>query len=107
MRRREFIAGLCGVVAWSHFSAAQPAERVYRLGVLTPGSSAYEALRGQLAKLGFVEGGNLVIDLRVGAPDELPKLARDLVATQPDAIMAVSAALAAMKGASSAVPVIA
>ena len=56
MRRRDFIALAAGAaVAWPHFSTAQTAERVYRLGVLSPGPSAYETLRGQLAKLGFVE----------------------------------------------------
>ena len=107
MRRREFVAGFVGAVAWPREMAAQPAERIYRLGVLSPGVSSYETLRGQLAKLGFVEGRNLVVDVRVGAPDELPRMARDLVATKPDVVMAVSAALAAMKEASSTLPIVA
>ena len=107
MRRREFVAGFVGAVAWPREMAAQPAERIYRLGVLSPGVSSYETLRGQLAKLGFIEGRNLVVDVRVGAPDELPRMARDLVATKPDVVMAVSAALAAMKEASSTLPIVA
>ena len=107
MRRREVVAGFVGAVAWPREMAAQPAERIYRLGVLSPGVSSYEIFRGQLAKLGFIEGRNLVVDVRVGAPDELPRMARDLVATKPDVVMAVSAALAAMKEASSTLPIVA
>ncbi len=107
MKRREFIAGLVGAVAFPREIAAQPAERTYRLGVLSPGVSSYDMLRGQLAKLGFVEGRNLVVDVRVGAPDQLPRMARELVATKPDVVMAVSAALTAMKDASSTVPIVA
>src|SRR5215204_5662306 len=107
MRRREVVAALLGAVAWPREVAAQPAERTYRLGVLSPGVSSYDALRGQLAKLGFIEGRNLVVDVRVGAPDQLPRMARDLIATKPDVVMAVSAALAAMKDASNTVPIVA
>ena len=107
MRRREVVAGLIGAVAWQREMAAQPAQRTYRLGVLSPGVSSYETLRGQLGKLGFIEGRNLVVDVRVGAPDELPRMARELVATKPDVVVAVSAALSAMKDASSIVPIVA
>jgi len=107
MRRREIIAGLVGAVAWPGDMAAQPAQRMYRLGVLSPSVSSYDTLRGQLAKLGFIEGRNLVVDVRVGAPDQLPRMAHELVATKPDVVVAVSAALAAMKQASSTVPIVA
>ena len=107
MKRRDMITGLVGSVAFPGGMAAQPAERTYRLGVLSPGMSSYDTLRGQLAKLGFIEGRNLVVDLRVGAPDELPRMARELVATKPDVVMAVSAGVVAMKAASSTVPIVA
>src|SRR5215204_6736768 len=76
-------------------------------GSLSPSVSSYDTLRGQLAKLGFIEGRNLVVDVRVGAPDQLPRMAHELVATKPDVVMAVSAAVAAMKAASSTVPIVA
>ena len=107
MKRRELITGLVGSLAFPREMAAQPAERTYRLGVLSPGLSSYDTLRGQLAKLGFIEGRNLVVDVRVGAPDQLPRMAHELVATKPDVVMAVSAAVAAMKAASSTVPIVA
>jgi putative ABC transport system substrate-binding protein len=44
----------------------------------------------ELAARGFVEGRNVVVDLRVGTADRMPELARELVGTGPDVIMAVS-----------------
>ena len=52
MKRREVITGLVGSLAFPRGMAAQPAERTYRLGVLSPGLSSYDTLRGQLANLG-------------------------------------------------------
>src|SRR5215207_2174188 len=104
---RAVLIGSLSLVLCATLAKSQTPERVYRLGVLSPGVTSYDTLRGRLANLGFVEGRNLTIDARVGAPDELPRLARELVATKPDVVMAVSAALAAMKDASSTVPVVA
>jgi putative tryptophan/tyrosine transport system substrate-binding protein len=95
MKRREVVTGLVGSLAFPRGLAAQPTERTHRPGVLSPGLSSYDTLRGQLAKLGFIEGRNLVVDVRVGAPDQLPRMADELAATKPDVVMAVSAAVAA------------
>src|SRR6185369_16095433 len=45
-----------------------------------------------LAREGFVEGRNLVLDGRSveGVAERLPALARELVATRPDVVIAVS-----------------
>ena len=45
MKRREVITGLVGSLAFPRGLAAQPAERTYRLGVLSPGLSSYDTLR--------------------------------------------------------------
>ena len=74
MRRREFIAGLGGAVAWPLAARAQPAERVRRIGFLSFTNEMDQLARAQtvlleaLAKLGWVEGRNLRIDVR-GAAD--------------------------------------
>ena len=41
-----------------------------------------------LAKYGFIEGRNLILDARMGSADALPGLARELAASMPDAILA-------------------
>src|SRR5829696_5112194 len=104
---RAVLIGRLSLVLCAKLAKSQTPERVYRFAVLSPGVTSYDTLRGQLAKLGFIEGQNLRIDVRVGAPDELPRMARELIATKPDVVMAVSAALAAMKDASSTVPIVA
>ena len=107
MRRREIIAAGAAVLLCPRATEGQPAARVYRLAVLSPSLTSYDTLRGELAKLGFVEGRNLAIDARVGAPADLPRLARELIAEKPDAAMAVSAAVAAMAESTRTVPIIA
>jgi putative tryptophan/tyrosine transport system substrate-binding protein len=65
MRRREFISGLGGVVAWSLAARAQQGERVRHVGVLiygldTPDSrSGLSIFRDGLEQLGWSEGRNL------------------------------------------------
>jgi putative ABC transport system substrate-binding protein len=49
----------------------------------------------ELARLGFVEGRNLVFDARIGELDALPDLMRELLAARPDAIVAIGPATAA------------
>jgi putative ABC transport system substrate-binding protein len=73
-------------------SVAQAPEKVYRLGVLSLSPGALQRLRTvmfpELAKLGFTEGRNFVVEARFGPMEELPALARQLVAANPDAIIA-------------------
>jgi putative tryptophan/tyrosine transport system substrate-binding protein len=110
MRRREVIAAL-GAAAWSGGVWAQPAERVHRLGALLPAAqvarSFREATVPELAKLGFVEGRNLVIDARLASFDKMPVVAAELVRSNPDAILAVGGeAIAASIAASDTIPVV-
>jgi putative ABC transport system substrate-binding protein len=89
---------------------AQAPGRVYRLGHF--GNSAIgetltrEITLPELAKLGFVEGRNLVFDGRVGAPDAMPGLMRELLAARPDAVVAIGPALAAAGAATRTVPIV-
>ena len=94
-------------------AGAQPAGKVWRVGVLTGGvprsSAPYLALERRLAELGYVEGRNLVIDFRTAESqlDRLPGLAAELVGRRPDVIVA-SATLGALaaKSASSTIPIV-
>ena len=110
MRRREFIGLAGGAAVWPFAARAQTPNRIYRLGHLS-NSSDSEAFTRQitlpeLARLGFVEGRNLVFDARVGEPDALPGLMRELLAGQPDAVVAVGPAIAPAGAATRTVPVV-
>jgi len=90
---------------------AQTAPKVYHLGVLSPSSGTVERLRRlmlpELARLGFAEGDNLVLNVEAGPREELPRLARALAATRPDAVVAASAAaIRAMREEGRSVPIV-
>lgn len=94
-------------------AAAQPADKVSRLGVLgvnAVSSKAFiEAFRRGLTELGYVEGQNIIIEYRwaEGKPDRLPKLAADLVALKVDVIFAASApVIHAAKNATKTTPIV-
>src|SRR5579859_835544 len=101
MKRRTFIAGLGSTAAWPLPVHAQQAERVRGIGLLDAGvetnrtSQIFIAtLREGLAKLGWVEGRNLRIDLRHGAGDteRMQNLAAELVSLNPEVLVANSGA---------------
>ena len=90
MRRRNFLSGLGATAAsWSLVTGVMPARaqtpgRIYRLGNLANAVQieryARETTLPELARLGFVEGRNLVFDARIGAPAQLPALMGELLA---------------------------
>jgi putative ABC transport system substrate-binding protein len=89
-----FLLGL-GVIAvvLSRGALAQDDLKV-RLGIISPSQRAVEFLHEhtlpELARLGFVVGRNISLEERIGPPDRIPSLARDLVASKPDVVIAVS-----------------
>jgi hypothetical protein len=76
---------------------SQEPDRIYRLGVLSVSPGTLQRLRAvmfpELARLGFTEGRNLVVEARFGPMEELPALARQLAAAHPDAIIAAGNAI--------------
>jgi ABC-type uncharacterized transport system substrate-binding protein len=101
MRRREFIAGLGGAVVWPLVAEAQPTVSKRRIGWLIGGAENDQAstadrgaLQQALARLGWIEGSNLRIDLRFGAsdPDRMRAYAVELVSLMPDVLLANSGA---------------
>jgi putative ABC transport system substrate-binding protein len=96
VRRRELIALLGGAATWPLAAHAQQAERMRRLGVLMAhaendpeGQIFVAVVRETLQKLGWAEGRNIRIDVRWAAEIELmPGFAKELVALQPDLILA-------------------
>jgi putative tryptophan/tyrosine transport system substrate-binding protein len=91
--------------------ATAAGEKVYRLGELAPSAASLQVTRSvtlpELAKLGFEEGRNLVLEERVGDAEAVPGLARELLLTKPDAIFAIGAdAIRAVSEATTTVPIV-
>src|ERR1051326_638600 len=106
---------ICAAVlaVWSSSALAQSAEKVWRLGVVTPAltGAPFETFRTvmlpELAKDGFVEGRNLMLEIRGGNVEKLPELAKELASTRPDAVVAVtSTAIRAIRQALPTTPIV-
>jgi putative ABC transport system substrate-binding protein len=86
---RLLVAALLSVVVGASAHAQEPG-RTYRVGML--GVTQLDALRRDmlppLARLGFSEGRNLILEERVGIVEQLPAFARDLIA-RSDVIVTV------------------
>jgi len=98
------------LVAGTMPALAQTANRIYRLGHISNSADSETFTRQitlpELARLGFVEGRNLVFDGRVGELDALPGLMGELLAGQPDAVVAVGPAIGPAGAATRTVPVV-
>jgi len=90
--------GLVLLAASLGTAAAQPPEKVPRVGYISPGSSSdpfrlrrFEAFRQGLRELGYVEGRNIALEPRwaEGKYDRYPALAADLVRLKVHVIVAV------------------
>src|SRR4029077_11856368 len=99
IRRREFIVGLGGAVAWPLAVQGQQGESVRRIGVLSPNNendpyvrAFLSAFARGLAELGWSDGRNLRMDVRgaAGNLDRVGMYAKELVGLQPDVILADS-----------------
>jgi ABC-type uncharacterized transport system substrate-binding protein len=95
------LSAICGigVLEPSPALAAEPAQRVARLGFVAPYSDDYSALWQRLRELGWLEGQNLIIEARdaEGHMERLPALMADVVGRRVDVIVTVgtNAAVAA------------
>jgi putative tryptophan/tyrosine transport system substrate-binding protein len=118
MKRREFIAGLGGVVASPLVGRAQQPDRARLIGILSPGRlelsdptfKVVNAFVQRLQELGYTEGQNLSIERQYanGSPDRLRELAAELVRRKPDIIVALSTTAARpAKQATGTIPIVA
>jgi len=103
MKRREFIALLGGAAAaWPLAARAQELGRTYRIGLLVGAldspvmAPGYPALRDELRKRGFIEGRNLIVEVRsIGQePQRLFADMADLVYSNVDLIVATGPEIA-------------
>jgi putative tryptophan/tyrosine transport system substrate-binding protein len=105
---RRTVSAIMTVLAvlWVTPAVSQTSDQARRIAVLTPTAATWPLISKGLAARGFVEGRNILSNVQVGAPDQLPILARDLVAAKPAVIVAVSSALAAVRAATAEVPIV-
>ena len=115
MDRRAFLGAL-GLFAVPITSEAQPAAKVYRIGLLggsppkTPGGRrAWEGFFHGMRELGYVEGQNMLVEGRFYGDQtgRLPALAAELVRLNVDVIVAgTSPAPEAAQRATSTIPIV-
>jgi ABC-type uncharacterized transport system substrate-binding protein len=92
--------------------AQSQAGKTHRIGFLRAGpppASWVEAFRQGLRERGYVDGQNVVVDLRFtdGSLDQLPGLAEELVRSKVDVIVALAAPAAlAARNATTSVPIV-
>jgi putative ABC transport system substrate-binding protein len=117
MRRREFIRLFGGAAAaWPLAARAQQPDRVRRIGVLMGYAESDQeaqawvaAFREGLQKLGWTEGRNIRIDIRWATGDgkAIQRLAKELVALQPDLIISpTTPSTAALLQQTRAIPIV-
>jgi putative ABC transport system substrate-binding protein len=116
MRRRDFIAGIAGsAAAWPLAARAQQSEHLRRIGVLM-GQAEYDpdtkarlaGFQRGLESLGWLEGRNFRLDTRFApAGAKAQVLAKELVALEPDVILAqATPATAALQRESNVIPIV-
>jgi len=117
MDRRIVLSAMAAIlVALPLASRAQPAARVYRIGFLGAASASapvsvrrIEAFRRGLHELGYLEGKNIIVDIRwaEGDADRLPELARELIRLRVDVLVTQgTTATRAAKEATSTIPIV-
>jgi putative ABC transport system substrate-binding protein len=108
MDRRTFLGVIAGGLLATPLAAeAQPAGKIFRIGVLGLGSS--ELLRQTLREVGYLEGLNLAIEWRdpEGKTERFGDLASELVRLKVDVIVAINpAATFAAKRSTASIPIV-
>jgi putative tryptophan/tyrosine transport system substrate-binding protein len=123
LRRREFVTLLGGAAAaWPlAVRAQQPGTSKQRIAIFHPaipttlltetgGGSAWRAFFGELRRLGYIEGENLIIERysAEGHPERYADLAREIVTRKPDVIVTgTNPVVIAFKAVTSTIPIVA
>src|ERR1043166_7278248 len=121
MRRRDFITLLGGAAAWPRMARAQLSATPQRMAMFHPaipptlltetgGGSAWRAFFGELRRLGYVEGQNLIIDRysAEGRHERYAEVAREIVSRNPDVIVTgTNPVVTVFKAATGDIPIVA
>src|SRR5262245_665770 len=114
-RRRFLLTSLAGVIATPVGGGAHAADRVWRVGLLLGWRPPPEWIArsgiffGPMRELGWVDGQNVVFEERAATEriELLPMLARELIASRVDVIVAsTSPATRAAKEATATIPIV-
>jgi putative ABC transport system substrate-binding protein len=119
MRRRDFVTALGTAAIWPLAARAQQPAKMKRIAyvhsaanvsrISASGEPFYRAFFEELSRLGYVEGQNLGVERYSGEgrPERYAELARDVVNTHPDLIVAVGARLSLdFKMATTTIPIV-
>jgi ABC-type uncharacterized transport system substrate-binding protein len=119
MRRRDFITALGTAATWPLAARAQQPAKMKRIAyvhsagnvsrISVSGEPFYRAFFEELSRLGYVEGQNLVVERYSGEgrTERYGELARDVVNTHPDLILAVGGRLSLdFKMATTTIPIV-
>jgi putative tryptophan/tyrosine transport system substrate-binding protein len=121
IKRREFLTLIAGSATFSVAASAQQSARQQRMAMFHPaippalltekgGGSAWRAFFGELRRLGYIEGQNLLIERywADGRHDRYAEVARDIVSRNPDLIVTgTNPVVTVFKAAISTIPVVA
>jgi len=104
-------AAVAILICAAPLAAEAQAGKILRIGYLTldPGNPYRAAFRQGLAELGYVEGQNIVLEIRTGdrRPERLPELAAELVRLKVDVILATgNPAIAAAQKTTTSIPIV-
>jgi len=107
MKRRTLLAGLLGMLTVKSAAQGQRSASLSRIGVLT--LEYPETLRQSLRELGYIEGRNIVLEIRdtLGRPERVADLASELVRLNVDVIVATyPAAVLSASRATTTIPIV-
>jgi len=113
MRRRDFIKGIAGsITAWPLAVRAQQAGKLPTIGFVGSNASAWAPWRSafaeRLGQLGWIDGRTVAIEYRwsEGQPETVAQIAAEFIRLKVDVIVANDNATAAVKRATSVIPII-
>jgi putative ABC transport system substrate-binding protein len=113
-QRRRFLLGTGALLFAPVLGTAQQPGKVARVGwatfspgaVTPPRASSVEGFRAGLRELGWIEGRNLVLDIRAGDRPDAAGFAKEFVGNRTDVIFADGAMVNGVKSQAGATPIV-
>ena len=113
MKRRDFVALLCGAALSRPLDASAQLVKVPTIGILGSGAesswaASISAFRQRLSELGWIDGRTVTIVTRwaEGKSDRFAEIAAEFVQQKVDVILTAGSAIPAVRQATSTIPVV-